>query len=203
MICKNPKQTRTHVKLPTRKPGCALPPTRKGNGSKSPFLRHPAPGLVEGFCQVRSGVLLSQNGVLWVRPGHIQPDRAFWTTIGPHGAAGREQTAGTWVVCATSATPQGPRGGCGSLQGTVGAPQVPKIRNGSVSAISLNGTEPPSQGGRGSQGGRQVGICGRPPPTSHIPHHVKVGWPPWPNGLWGFAEAGGWQFSGCDSAWAV
>ena len=95
---------------------------------------------------MRSGVLLSQNGVLWVRPGHIRPDRAFWTTIGPHGATGREQTVGTWVVCATSATPQGPRGGCGSLQVTVGAPQVPKTRNGSVSAISLNGTEPPSRG---------------------------------------------------------
>ena len=159
VICKNPKQTRTHVKLPTRKPGCALPPTRKGNGPKSPFLRHPAPGLVEGFCQVRSGVLLSQNGVLWVRPGHIQPDRAFWTTIGPHGAAGREQTAGTWVVCATSAKPQGPRGGCGSLQGTVGAPQVPKTRNGSVSAISLNGTEPPSPACKTPAGG-SVGLGG-------------------------------------------
>ena len=96
---------------------------------------------------MRSGVLLSKNGVLWVRPGHIRPDRAFWTTIGPHGATGREQTAGTWVVCATSATPQGPRGGCGSLRGTVGVPQVPKTRNGPVSAISLNGTEPPSKSG--------------------------------------------------------
>ena len=132
VICKNPKQTYTHVKPPTRKPGCALPPTRKGNGPKIPFLRHPAPGLVWGFCQVRSGVLLSQNGVLWVRPGHIQPDRAFWTTIGPHGAAGREQTAGTWVVCATSAKPQGPRGGLrvpsGHCRGAPGAQNTKWVR---------------------------------------------------------------------------
>ena len=42
VVCKNPKQTRTHVKPPTRKPGCSLLTTQKGKGPKSPFSRHPA-----------------------------------------------------------------------------------------------------------------------------------------------------------------